>query len=79
MTFLILQARLARRQLPKVTQDGLVEYSVQIPAAALRSKSNNPSVSYGKDIDWILAGRKTHLNSLVTRLYFDFCTSGVLD
>ena len=30
------QARLSRRQLPRITQDGLVEYSLQIPASAIR-------------------------------------------
>ncbi len=85
------KARLARRQLPRLSQDGLVEYSVQvnflhflplyvfplfhfsmfclqsqIPSSALRASSGNNNSSdasadrksFGKDIEWILAGRK---------------------
>ena len=56
------QTRLSRRQLPRITEEGLVEYSLQIPTAAIRgSASANPAArqqSYGADIDWILAGRK---------------------
>jgi hypothetical protein len=53
------QARLARRQLPRITPDGLVEYSVQIPSGGQRAKSpsGSPVQKYGADIDWILAGR----------------------
>ena len=29
------QARLSRRQLPRITQDGLVEYSLQVPRSAM--------------------------------------------
>ena len=35
-----IQARLSRRQLPRITQDGLVEYSLQIPASAIRQYGN---------------------------------------
>ena len=34
------QARLSRRQLPRITQDGLVEYSLQIPRSAVRRAAN---------------------------------------
>lgn len=68
------QARLSRRQLPRVTQDGLVEYSIQIPRSAMRrasgglvgshhrGRSESPvfhnGKKYGADIEWILAGKK---------------------
>ncbi len=64
------QARLSRRQLPRITQDGLVEYSLQVPRSAIlftnkanssakRGLSQSPihSKKYGADIDWILAGK----------------------
>ena len=35
------QARLSRRQLPRITQDGLVEYSLQIPRSAMRQAANH--------------------------------------
>ena len=58
------QARLSRRQLPRITQDGLVEYSLQIPRSAIayankngRGRSTSPThKKYGADIDWILSG-----------------------
>ena len=31
---------MSRRQLPRITQDGLVEYSLQIPASAIRQYGN---------------------------------------
>ena len=37
---LFFKARLSRRQLPRITQDGLVEYSLQIPASAIRQYGN---------------------------------------
>ena len=37
----IFKARLSRRQLPRITQDGLVEYSLQIPASAIRQYGND--------------------------------------
>lgn len=65
------QARLSRRQLPRITQDGLVEYSLQIPTSAIRRASGSGSGGgrgrsespvharkYGADIDWILAGTR---------------------
>ena len=59
------QARLSRRQLPRITADGLVEYSLQIPRSAMRftnssrGRSGSPIIrnkKYGADIEWILAG-----------------------
>eukprot|EP00118_Oscarella_pearsei_P003802 m.15805 g.15805 ORF g.15805 m.15805 type:complete len:1854 (+) comp26567_c0_seq2:408-5969(+) len=49
------QARLARRQLPRISADGLVEHSNPVPISSATSvASHRPSVS-GPDIDWILA------------------------
>ncbi|XP_033734245.1 TOG array regulator of axonemal microtubules protein 1-like isoform X1 [Pecten maximus] len=46
------QARLARRQLPKLNSDGLVEYATPIPSSA---SSRTPVQSLGADLDWIMA------------------------
>ena len=68
------QARLSRRQLPRITQDGLVEYSLQVPRSAVVSKAGHSAAGqprgrsespgphgrkYGADVDWILAGKFT--------------------
>jgi len=42
------QARLARRQLPSVSDDGLIEYAVLTPSATVRLS--------GVDIDWVKCG-----------------------
>ena len=59
------QARLARRQLPRVTSEGLIDYSLQIPSTAVRSdwkpQRGGGASKWGSDLDWILAGR-TPLN-----------------
>ncbi len=58
------QTRLSRRQLPRVTEEGLVEYSLQIPSSAVRgSAASHQPESYGADIDWILAGRQRKVPS----------------
>ncbi|XP_077995867.1 TOG array regulator of axonemal microtubules protein 1-like [Glandiceps talaboti] len=44
------QARLARRQLPRLNEDGMVEYSNPLPASAT-TRGSPPSA----DIEWILA------------------------
>ncbi|TRY68490.1 hypothetical protein TCAL_01388 [Tigriopus californicus] len=49
-----IHSRLSRRQLPRITPDGLVEYSLHIPTSALRGEI--VTASFGPDIDWILAG-----------------------
>ncbi|XP_069117055.1 TOG array regulator of axonemal microtubules protein 1-like isoform X2 [Argopecten irradians] len=46
------QARLARRQLPKLNSDGLVEYATPIPSSA---SSRTPVQSLGADLDWIMS------------------------
>ena len=54
------QARLARRQLPRVTGEGLIEYALQMPssAPARRPSPARPAQPsrWGSDVDWILAG-----------------------
>ena len=56
------QARLARRQLARVTGEGLVDYALAIPTTATRSDRTSPSrghqaqSKWGSDVDWILAG-----------------------
>ncbi|ESP02819.1 hypothetical protein LOTGIDRAFT_185560, partial [Lottia gigantea] len=47
------QARLARRQLPRLNVDGLVEYATPIPSSATHRPPSNQS--QGADMDWILA------------------------
>ena len=67
------QARLSRRQLPRITQDGLVEYSLQVPSSSMgvrnsqrgisrRGRSESPvhAKKYGADIEWILAGKMSY-------------------
>ena len=74
------QARLSRRQLPRITADGLVEYSLQIPRSAMRYTSSGRGrgsgspirgghKKYGADIEWILAGR-LFLNSDTNRYIY---------
>lgn len=49
-----IQARLARRQLPRMNSDGLVEYAVPCPSSGTtRGKSTTPR---GADVEWVLAG-----------------------
>ena len=45
------QSRLARRQLPRVNADGLIDYATPIPSSASSSRGSVPA---GADIDWIL-------------------------
>lgn len=49
------QARLARRQLPKLNSEGLVEYATPVPSSA----STRTSASFqaqGADVEWIVSG-----------------------
>ena len=46
------QARLARRQLPKLNGEGLVEYATPIPSSA---SSRTPVQNLGADVEWICA------------------------
>lgn len=53
------QARLARRQLPRINSEGLVEHANPVPTLSTASTaSHRPSVT-GPDIDWILAAPGT--------------------
>ena len=49
------QARFARRQLPKLNSDGLVEYAVPLPSSG-SAKVNAGLSPRGADVEWILAG-----------------------
>ena len=56
------QARLARRQLARVTGEGLIEYALQIPTTATRgdrkpSPQRGGGSKWGSDVDWVLAGQ----------------------
>lgn len=49
-----IQARLARRQLPRMNDDGLVEYAIPVPSSGtVRGQNKSPR---GADIEWVLAG-----------------------
>ena len=49
-----IQARLARRQLPRMNEDGLVEYAIPMPSSGtIRGQSTSPR---GADVEWVLAG-----------------------
>uniref|UniRef100_A0A8B9WVG6 TOG array regulator of axonemal microtubules protein 1 n=1 Tax=Bos mutus grunniens TaxID=30521 RepID=A0A8B9WVG6_BOSMU len=50
------QARLARKTLPKLTEQGFVEYAVLIPSSAQGRSSH---LAHGADADWLLAGNRT--------------------
>ena len=47
------QAKLARRQLPRLNRDGLVDYATPITSSA--SSRGSSVVPHGADIEWILA------------------------
>ena len=49
------QARLARRQLPKLNSEGLVEYATPVPSSA-STRSSASFQQQGADMDWILGG-----------------------
>ncbi|KAM6201644.1 TOG array regulator of axonemal microtubules protein 1 [Rhynchocyon petersi] len=50
------QARLARKTLPKLTEQGFVEYAVLMPSSAQGRSSH---LAQGADADWLLAGNRT--------------------
>lgn len=50
-----LQARLARKQLPLVTADGLVQYSLRIPSPSMAA-ADDENLDLSADIEWIIAG-----------------------
>lgn len=47
------QARLARRILPRCTEDGVVSYAISLPSSAGGQNRNAPA--WGADIEWIMA------------------------
>lgn len=49
------QARLARRQLPKLNSEGLVEYATPVPSSA-STRSAASFSAQGADMDWIMGG-----------------------
>ena len=62
--------RLSRKVLPRVTEEGYVEYGLQIPynyhtrisqqqATNSNGKNANHHPDWGKDVDWILRGAGT--------------------
>uniref|UniRef100_A0A671EC94 TOG array regulator of axonemal microtubules protein 1 n=1 Tax=Rhinolophus ferrumequinum TaxID=59479 RepID=A0A671EC94_RHIFE len=50
------QARLARKTLPRLTEQGFVEYAVLVPSSAQGRSSH---LAHGADTDWLLAGNRT--------------------
>jgi len=49
------QARLARRQLPKLNSEGLVEYATPVPSSA-STRSTASFQTQGADMEWIMGG-----------------------
>lgn len=49
------QARLARRQLPKLNSEGLVEYATPVPSSA-STRSSSTFQQQGADMEWIIGG-----------------------
>uniref|UniRef100_A0A8C8YUU6 TOG array regulator of axonemal microtubules protein 1 n=1 Tax=Prolemur simus TaxID=1328070 RepID=A0A8C8YUU6_PROSS len=50
------QARLARKTLPRLTEQGFVEYAILMPSSA---QSMSSHLAHGADTDWLLAGNRT--------------------
>uniref|UniRef100_A0A2K6F5J7 TOG array regulator of axonemal microtubules protein 1 n=1 Tax=Propithecus coquereli TaxID=379532 RepID=A0A2K6F5J7_PROCO len=50
------QARLARKTLPRLTEQGFVEYAIVMPSSA---QSRSSHLAHGADTDWLLAGNRT--------------------
>uniref|UniRef100_A0A2K5ZSH1 TOG array regulator of axonemal microtubules protein 1 n=1 Tax=Mandrillus leucophaeus TaxID=9568 RepID=A0A2K5ZSH1_MANLE len=50
------QARLARKTLPRLTEQGFVEYAVLMPSSA---GGRSHHLAHGADTDWLLAGNRT--------------------
>ena len=59
------QARLTRRQLPKLNSDGLVDYATPIPSSG--TVRGGSTVVTGPDIEWILLGAGSSGNSARSR------------
>ena len=52
------QARLARRQLPKLNSEGLVEYATPVPSSA-STRSSASFQAQGADVEWIVGGAQS--------------------
>ncbi|KAL6059516.1 hypothetical protein STEG23_011189, partial [Scotinomys teguina] len=50
------QARLARKTLPRLTEQGFVEYAVLMPSSAQGRSSH---LAHGADTDWLMSGNRT--------------------
>lgn len=50
------QARLARKTLPRLTEQGFVEYAILMPSSA---QGRSSYLTHGADTDWLLAGNRT--------------------
>nr|XP_027785580.1 TOG array regulator of axonemal microtubules protein 1 isoform X2 [Marmota flaviventris] len=50
------QARLARKTLPRLTEHGFVEYAILMPSCA---QGRSDHLAHGADTDWVLAGNRT--------------------
>ncbi|XP_027785580.2 TOG array regulator of axonemal microtubules protein 1 isoform X2 [Marmota flaviventris] len=50
------QARLARKTLPRLTEHGFVEYAILMPSSA---QGRSDHLAHGADTDWVLAGNRT--------------------
>lgn len=50
------QARLARKTLPRLTEQGFVEYAILMPSSAQGRSSH---LAHGADTDWLLTGNRT--------------------
>uniref|UniRef100_A0A8C6R616 TOG array regulator of axonemal microtubules protein 1 n=1 Tax=Nannospalax galili TaxID=1026970 RepID=A0A8C6R616_NANGA len=50
------QARLARKTLPRLTEQGFVEYAILVPSSAQGRSSH---LAHGADTDWLLSGNRT--------------------
>lgn len=50
------QARLARKTLPRLTEQGFVEYAILMPSSAQGRSSH---LAHGADTDWLMSGNRT--------------------
>ncbi|XP_038193479.1 TOG array regulator of axonemal microtubules protein 1 isoform X2 [Arvicola amphibius] len=50
------QARLARKTLPRLTDQGFVEYAILMPSSAQGRSSH---LAHGADTDWLMSGNRT--------------------
>ncbi|XP_076441832.1 TOG array regulator of axonemal microtubules protein 1-like isoform X3 [Babylonia areolata] len=75
------QARLARRQLPRLNHDGLVEYATSVPSSATQ---RSITASLNADTEWVLAvgsgtARTVRSETMEVESVASFSTSGMTD